>query len=91
MRSTRRRYASIITLGFEDFMDRMISLYPCDSAIRRNSSALSTIPRGVSPYRFMIRSLSEPWFVPMRMDRPSSFDRLTRGENASWRRCSSRS
>ena len=32
-----------------------------------NSSALSTMPSGVSPNRFMMRSLSEPWFVPMRM------------------------
>jgi hypothetical protein len=28
--------------------------------MRANSSALSTIPSGVSPYRFNIRSLSEP-------------------------------
>jgi hypothetical protein len=32
----------------------------CFRAMRANSSALYTIPSGVSPKRFMIRSLSEP-------------------------------
>ncbi len=40
--------------------------------MRANSSALSTMPSGESPNRFMIRSLSDPWLVPMRM-RPAQF------------------
>ena len=80
-----------MTFGFEAFIERIVCLNPCDSAIRRNSRALSTMPSGVSPYRFMIRSLSEPWFVPTRSARPNSRQRRTRGEKASCSRCSSRS
>ena len=57
--------------------------------MRANSSALSTIPSGVSPYRFMMRSLSEPWFVPMRMATLRSWHRRTSGVNRSRMRSNS--
>ena len=78
-----------MTLGLEDFSDRIMSLKPWDSAMRINSNADSTIPLGVSPKRFMIRSDSEPWLVPMRRERPSALARRTSGVNASCSRSSS--
>ncbi len=47
------------------------------------------MPRAVSPKRFMMRSLSEPWLVPMRMARFSCLQRSTRGVKRSSMRFSS--
>lgn len=54
-----------------------------------NSRADSTMPRGVSPKRFMIRSDSDPWLVPMRIALPSCLQSLTSGVNFSLIRCNS--
>ena len=51
--------------------------------MRANSSALSTMPSGVSPKRFMMRSLRLPWFVPMRIEMPRSWQSRTSGVNFS--------
>ena len=51
--------------------------------MRANSRALSTIPSGVSPNRFMMRSLRLPWFVPMRIAMPRSLQSRTSGVNRS--------
>ena len=51
--------------------------------MRANSSALSTIPSGVSPKRFMMRSLRLPWFVPIRMEMPRSLQIATSGAKRS--------
>ena len=57
--------------------------------MRKNSMALSTMPLGVSPYRLMMRSESEPWFVPMRMARPNALHLSTSGVKRSRMRSNS--
>ena len=47
-------------------MEMTTSLKSRRRSMRRNSIALSTTPAGVSPYRLMMRSESDPWFTPMR-------------------------
>ena len=42
------------------FMLKTTSRNPSPSHTSRNSSALATMPSGVSPKRFMMRSESEP-------------------------------
>jgi len=51
--------------------------------MRANSSALSTMPSGVSPKRFMMRSLRLPWFVPMRIEMARCWQSSTSGANLS--------
>ncbi len=70
-------------------MLKTTSKKPSSSQTSRNSSALSTMPSGVSPKRFRMRSESEPWLVPMRMARPSSLQRRTSGRKRSATRSSS--
>ena len=43
------------------------------------------MPSAVSPKRFMMRSESEPWLVPMRSARPSSLQRRTSGRKRAGR------
>ena len=59
--------------------------------MRANSTALSTMPAGVSPKRFMMRSESEPWLVPMRMAMPRALQSSTSGLKVSSMRASSSS
>ena len=47
------------------------------------------MPSGESPKRFIMRSLSEPWLVPMRMARPSFLHNSTSGVNFSLIRANS--
>jgi len=78
-----------MTLGLEDFIEMIRSWKPSPSLMATNSIADSTMPRGLSPKRFMMRSESEPWLVPMRRARPSSLARRTSGRKRSATRSSS--
>ena len=49
-----------MTFGLLDFIENLKLWKPFLRAIRANSNALSTMPRGESPKRFMIRSLNDP-------------------------------
>lgn len=55
-----RRYASIMTFTLEALKEKQKLWKLCDWAMRANSRADSTMPRGVSPYLFMMRSDSDP-------------------------------
>ena len=78
-----------MTLGLLAFIEMMRSRKSSASAKRMNSIALSTMPAGVSPWRFMMRSDNEPWLVPMRSERPSCFARRTSGRKRSATRSTS--
>ena len=78
-----------MTRTLEAFMERMTSRKAIPSATRRNSSALSTMPSGLSPKRFMMRSEREPWFTPTRMARPRRAHFSTRGAKRSPTRATS--
>ena len=68
-----------MTFGLEAFMEKISAWKSRSRAILANSRALSTMPSGESPKRFMIRSLSEPWLVPMRIATPRSMQSFTSG------------
>ena len=52
--------------------------------MRKNSSADSTIPSGVSPYLLSILSDKDPWFVPILIAVPYFLQILTNGVNFSF-------
>ena len=59
-RAANRRTACVITMRLELFIDTTTSVKRAFLQIRRYSSALSTIPSGVLPYRSTILRDREP-------------------------------
>ena len=81
--STSKRTDCTITTVLLDLMEITTLSNCCFLQIRRNSMQLSTMPSGVSPYRFRILSDSDPWFTPMRMAVWLALQMLRKGTNRS--------
>ena len=67
MAATNRRTVRTIMTVLDALIEITISEKDSSLQIRKNSRQDSTIPSGVSPYRLIILSDSDPWFTPMRI------------------------